>query len=202
VRIAVLGASGATGRLLVEEALARGHEVVALVRDPARFSAAAGVHVVAADVTDPASVLAATATVDVVVSGLGAVSGSPADLLRAGARALAGGPRTVWLGAFGTGDSAAPAGAFTRAVLRLAIGREIADKVAADAIVRSAGGSVLHAGPLTDGPRGRDRRTVPLGERPRKLFPRRVSRATVAAAMLDEAEHPRFAGGTGVPLQG
>lgn len=202
MRIAVLGASGATGRHLVQQAHDRGHDVVALVRDPARSTAPPGVQVVAADVADPASITRATADVDVVVSGLGAVKGSPDDLLSAGAHALAGGPRTVWLGAFGTGDSAIPAGALTRAVLRLAIGREIPDKIAADAIVRLVGGSVLHAGPLTNGALSRTRRAVRLGEQPRKVFPRTVSRATVAAAMLDEAENPRFAGGTGVPLQG
>ncbi|TKX84333.1 NmrA family protein, partial [Halorubrum sp. SS5] len=35
MRIAVFGASGRTGRPLVEQALDRGHEVVAFVRDPA-----------------------------------------------------------------------------------------------------------------------------------------------------------------------
>jgi hypothetical protein len=33
------------------------------------------------------------------------------------------------------------------------------------------------------------------------LFPARVSRATVAAAMLDEAETPRFPGVIAVPLE-
>jgi uncharacterized protein YbjT (DUF2867 family) len=37
-RIAVFGATGLTGRLVVEQALALGHEVVALVRDPGRMA--------------------------------------------------------------------------------------------------------------------------------------------------------------------
>ena len=37
MRLAVFGASGRTGRPLVEQALARGHEVRALVRDPAKL---------------------------------------------------------------------------------------------------------------------------------------------------------------------
>jgi len=32
------------------------------------------------------------------------------------------------------------------------------------------------------------------------VFPAKVSRATVAAAMLDEAEQPRFAGTIAIPL--
>ena len=35
MRIAVFGATGATGRRVVEQALEAGHEVTALVRDPA-----------------------------------------------------------------------------------------------------------------------------------------------------------------------
>jgi len=37
-RITVFGATGLTGRLVVKHALAQGHEVVALVRDPARLT--------------------------------------------------------------------------------------------------------------------------------------------------------------------
>jgi putative NADH-flavin reductase len=37
MKLAVLGASGATGKLLVAQALAQGHEVTALVRDPERL---------------------------------------------------------------------------------------------------------------------------------------------------------------------
>jgi uncharacterized protein YbjT (DUF2867 family) len=37
-RIAVLGATGMTGGLVVRRALAQGHEVAALVRDPARVT--------------------------------------------------------------------------------------------------------------------------------------------------------------------
>ncbi len=37
-KIALFGATGITGRQFLEEALAAGHEVVALVRDPAKFT--------------------------------------------------------------------------------------------------------------------------------------------------------------------
>jgi hypothetical protein len=78
---------------------------------------------------------------------------------------------------------------------------ELGDKVAADTAVLDAGGTVFHAGPFSDGAPGPARRTVALRDLPRRAFPARVSRATVAAAMLDEAESPRFAGTTAVPLQ-
>ncbi|HEX4462445.1 MAG TPA: NAD(P)H-binding protein, partial [Polyangia bacterium] len=99
MRIAVLGATGQTGRQLVGQALARGHEVVALARDPRKVTAAARLRVVAADVFAPATMAAALAGVDAVASGLGAESGGDGDgTLAAGARAVAvaGIARVVW----------------------------------------------------------------------------------------------------------
>ena len=207
LRIAVLGATGATGRQLVSQALDRGHTVVALARDPARLDlpAAPGLAVVAADVRDPASVAEALAGADAVVSGLGAAKKAPPGTLTAGATAVTahpGGPlRVVWLGAYGSGTSAVRAGAPTRLLLRLALGaEELADKARADALLLAAGATVLHAGPLTNGPLSPTRRAVPLSDVPRRLLPGTVSRATVAAAMLDEAEDPRHAGSLAVPL--
>ncbi|MER7928303.1 NAD(P)H-binding protein [Streptomyces sp. NPDC096057] len=56
--IMVLGAGGRAGRAVTAEALGRGHEVTAVVRDPARYPdlAVPGVSVVRGDVTDAGSV--------------------------------------------------------------------------------------------------------------------------------------------------
>ncbi|MFG2057581.1 NAD(P)-dependent oxidoreductase [Micromonospora sp. NPDC048930] len=78
MRLAVFGASGGTGRLLVARAATAGHQVVAVVRDPARLGVVApGVTVLPADVTDRAAVAAAVRDCDAVVSllGPGAVRG-------------------------------------------------------------------------------------------------------------------------------
>lgn len=109
--------------------------------------------------------------------------------------------RVLWLGAFGTGASGAAAGPVTRALLKLFLRKEIPDKVGADTAILAAGGTVFHAGPLSAGPVSSTRRTLGLGDVPKRLFPARISRATVAAAMLDEAESPRFTGMTAVPLE-
>lgn len=106
----------------------------------------------------------------------------------------------MWLGAFGTGQSAGPAGPLVRALLVVALGAERSDKANADAVALAAGASVLHPGPLTNKPLSPTRSTVALADLPRRLFPRTVARATVAAAMLDEAEHPRQRGHIAVPL--
>lgn len=76
MKIAVLGATGRTGRLVVEEARRRGHHVVAVVRDPARLGDLAPDGVATADGLDAGAVTAALAGVDAVVSALGPVAGS------------------------------------------------------------------------------------------------------------------------------
>jgi putative NADH-flavin reductase len=38
MKVLVLGATGATGRQIVEQALAQGHQVTAFVRDPAKLA--------------------------------------------------------------------------------------------------------------------------------------------------------------------
>jgi uncharacterized protein len=62
-RIVVFGAGGRAGRRAVTEAVARGHVVTAVVRDPVRHADLAGdrVAVVAGDVTRPESVAATAA---------------------------------------------------------------------------------------------------------------------------------------------
>ncbi|MFC0431817.1 NAD(P)-dependent oxidoreductase [Kutzneria buriramensis] len=204
MRVAVLGASGATGRLLVQEALDRGLEVTAIARDPARIPVpdGPGLTKARADVNDPDSIARAVDGSDVLLSGLGIAKGDKVGTLTAGARAAvaSGVPRVIWLGAYGSGQSARAAGVLTRTLLGVFMRAELADKVAADGSVLAAGGTVFHAGPLGDGPSGPKRRTLTLAEAPKRLFPAGVSRATVAAAMVDEAVTPRFPGQTVIPV--
>lgn len=66
--------------------------------------------------------------------------------------------------------------------------------------MRAGGGTVFHAAILTGGPRSDHYRTLELDQVPRTFLPAKVSRATVAAAMLDEAEDPMHPGPTVVPV--
>ena len=122
MRIAVLGASGATGRLLVRAALDRGLEVTAIARDPARIPIPdhPALTKVKADVNEPDSITRAVSGSEVLVSGLGIGKADAVGTLAAGARAAvaSGVPRVIWLGAFGSGESARAAGALTRTLLR------------------------------------------------------------------------------------
>jgi putative NADH-flavin reductase len=75
MRFTVFGATGGIGQEIVRQALEAGHQVTAVVRDPARLSAAGrGLEVVRADLTDPETVRPAVAGRDAVLSGLGARS--------------------------------------------------------------------------------------------------------------------------------
>ncbi len=60
MKLTIFGATGGTGSCLVEQALAAGHDVTAVVRDPARVAAAGHprLHVVTADIMDPDAITA------------------------------------------------------------------------------------------------------------------------------------------------
>lgn len=68
MKIALIGASGFIGSGLRTEALSRGHQVTALVSNPAKLEAAPGLTAKAVDVNDTAALAAALAGHDVVIS--------------------------------------------------------------------------------------------------------------------------------------
>ncbi|CAM5228017.1 hypothetical protein SALBM311S_12652 [Streptomyces alboniger] len=200
MNLTVLAASGQTGIALTRQALRRGHTVTAIARDPERIALpdSPNLRKVAGDVNDAASIAAVVDAESVVLSALGT---DRAGVLLTGARAVvAAGPRRViWLGAYGTGPSAEAAGQGA-AVLAKVLGERLADKVEADNAVLAVGGTVFHAGMLDDGPESPRRRTVGLEAAPVFDLGAKVSRETVAAAMLDEAEVPGFPGAVALPL--
>ncbi len=72
LRVLVIGATGGTGRELVQQALAQGHQVTAFVRDPAKLQFEhANLRVARGDVLDYATVEAAMRGQDAVLSALG-----------------------------------------------------------------------------------------------------------------------------------
>src|SRR5437764_5331415 len=70
--ITVFGATGGTGQQVIRQACEAGHEVTAVVRDPARFGIKhRGVTVVQADVMNPEAIRSAVKGYDAVVSAIG-----------------------------------------------------------------------------------------------------------------------------------
>src|SRR5260370_6526004 len=72
MNLVVLGATGRTGRLVVEQALAAGHTVTALVRSPQKLTVAnPNLRVVAGEATDRSALARALEGADAVISALG-----------------------------------------------------------------------------------------------------------------------------------
>jgi putative NADH-flavin reductase len=71
MKLSLFGATGRVGTRLLEYALADGHTIRALVRDPAKLAPRAGLEVIAGDVLDAAAVARVIAGTDAVLSGLG-----------------------------------------------------------------------------------------------------------------------------------
>ncbi|KNB49240.1 NAD(P)-dependent oxidoreductase [Streptomyces caatingaensis] len=98
-KIALFGANGMIGSRVLREALDRGHQVTAVVRDPSKVTVEhPALTVVTGDVLDPASVAAVAEGQDVVVSAVGGGSGDgPGHLatIKPAAESLVAGLRTL-----------------------------------------------------------------------------------------------------------
>jgi putative NADH-flavin reductase len=81
MKIALFGASGATGRLLTQRCLAAGYQVTALLRTPETFSMRDRVQIIQGSAFDPNSIRQIIADADVVLSALGASSLRKEDVL-------------------------------------------------------------------------------------------------------------------------
>jgi len=91
VRLTILGATGGIGRQLLEQAVAAGHEVTAVVRDPGKLVPSRnGVRVVRADLAapEPGVLQSAVAGADAVLSGVGPRPMAKAGVAEQGTRAI------------------------------------------------------------------------------------------------------------------
>jgi len=88
MKLTIVAATGGVGRELLQQAIAAGHDVTAVVRNPGKLPA--GVPAVTADLTapDPAALESAVAGTDAVLSGLGPHSNSDAGIASQGTRAI------------------------------------------------------------------------------------------------------------------
>jgi len=78
MKLTIFGATGATGTSLVQQALTAGHDVTAVVRDPARLAIPARhrLRAVTADVLDAAAISPAVDGADAVISAVGPGTGA------------------------------------------------------------------------------------------------------------------------------
>lgn len=199
MRIVVFGATGRTGHPLVEQALERGHEVVAFVRSPAKLSVSDdSLTVVEGDVYSGTGVSDAVAGADAVVSVLGQTGDGPDDLLTVAGEHVVdamqrhGVSRYVTLVGAGVrepGENVSLSGRVMGALLRLVSWDVLADAEAHVEDVKSTDldWTVVRVPRLTEGEGAGDYRAGDLA-----LGFESIARADVARFILDCVEDERY----------
>ena len=194
-KILVVGATGGTGRRLVEQALARGLEVTAFVREPSRLGVEhANLHIARGDVLDLPSVEAAVRGKGAVVVALGhkrwfgpsrILSDGTANILHA--MEAHGVRRLVCETALGIGDSAGRLGLlYTLFVIPVILPFYFWDKTRQERLVASSklDWVLVRPAALTNrARRGSVRHGAGVGS---FVFSRSIPRADVAEFMLDQ----------------
>jgi uncharacterized protein YbjT (DUF2867 family) len=215
MKLTIFAATGNVGRQLLEQAVAAGHDVTAVARDPKKLSAARGprdVRVVTTDLAapDPAALESAVRGADAVLSGLGPRSNSDAGIAAQGTRSIVaamqatGVVRIVVISAAPVGTVPSPGrpkppkhdpgdGFFMRHlfshVAGAAFGRVYADLAAMEDVLRGSDleWTVIRPPKLTDKPLTSQYRTA-LGQNIRGGWS--VPRADVAHLMLRVLDQP------------
>ncbi|HWR85816.1 MAG TPA: NAD(P)-binding oxidoreductase [Rhodoglobus sp.] len=161
MRILLLGATGATGRSTLARLLADGHEVTALVRDPAKLPVLSRLRTVPGDARSVDDVGEAMRGADATVSCLGTGLRYRADdlILRTTEAVVDASDRTgvrrvVMLSAFGVGDTRRSAGWPMRQAYRL-MAPVFDDKARGEALLRASAldWTIAYAVTLTNGAR-------------------------------------------------
>jgi uncharacterized protein YbjT (DUF2867 family) len=184
----VLGAAGATGSQVVQQAVSAGHTVTALVRSPDKMTFADDrLRVVQGDATDEAAVARAMEGAEAVISTLGGSPPLMSDATRtllAAVETQKGDPRIIMLSSFAVERDRLKG--FMRIVSGVMMGPQIKDKAVAEQALRGSAlrWTIVYATRLTDGPRSgarvvRDEDKVGMSDT--------VSRADVASFMLAAA---------------
>jgi putative NADH-flavin reductase len=90
MKVTIFGATGATGTRLVEQAAAAGHEITAVVRDPARLAVPARqrLRIITADIMDPASISPAVTDAGTVLTAIGPPGTGPSTLRQDSTRSI------------------------------------------------------------------------------------------------------------------
>ncbi|WP_266065166.1 NAD(P)-dependent oxidoreductase [Brucella intermedia] len=204
MKILVIGATGGTGRQIVQEALAKGYEVNALVRSVAKTAPLlAGADLIQGDALDPVATADALKGCDGVISSLGPRL-SPwreVTLLSAATRVLIDEmkkqsiKRLVCITGMGAGDSRGHGGFFYDRIFQpLLLGPIYRDKDRQEAEIRVSGldWTIVRPAVLTDGP-AHDNAVRAMTDL-KDFHGGKISRANVARFVVDEFNAKRWIG--------
>jgi putative NADH-flavin reductase len=195
MKLAVFGATGPTGRQFVAQALAKGHEVRALVRP--QSTAPEGVDVVVGDVLDPQAVASVVAGCDAVVCILGlpkgegsTVSDGTANIVRA--MLDAGVQRLVAVTVHGLNDSKDDAGFFGKVIVAKLARKRFEDRARQEQVIFDSAveWTVVRPARLTDGEATGQYQLAP---KLKTGMSAKVRRADLAAALLELVESGQYA---------
>lgn len=198
MQLAMFGASGATGRHLLQLALDAGHTVTVLLRSADSLSIQhPALTAIVGRLDQSATVESVVQGADAVVSVLGARKGGAQSICSDAMRGIVaamqatGRRRLIALSAYGASETR-KASWFIRFV-RMAIGEKMRDKDAMEALVRASGTdwTLVRPPALTNG-QASGRYRSGTGLRPGMTG--RLSRADLAAFMLRTAESGNFIG--------
>jgi putative NADH-flavin reductase len=199
IKIAVLGATGRTGALVVEQALKRGHRVVAYVRRVGALGASEGLRIVVGELFDSEHLKSALSDVDAVICCLGTYRHKPVDLMQHNlplivqAMKHAGRTRLILLSAYGAGETARTASLVATIVYMTMFSSISHDKERSEASLATSGldWTAVYPVGLTDCPLTEAVEVRPTNEVKKVKGLPLVSRANVAKVLLDAAEDSR-----------
>jgi putative NADH-flavin reductase len=202
--VLIIGATGGTGRQLVQQALGQGHEVTAFVRNPEKLKIEhANLRTIQGDVLDYPSVESAMQGQNAVVSALGHRRFFwPTKILSRGAsnimRAIesCGVRRLICESSLGVGDTVGRLGLpATLLFVPLILPFYLWDRIRQEALIADnidIDWVIVRPATLTNGPaRGRYRHGFNVGN---YIWPRRISRADVADFMLRQLNDDTYVG--------
>lgn len=161
MKLVVFGATGGTGQQIVSQALAAGHAVAALVRDPAKMTVQhAHLTLIQGNVLDRVAVDRALAGADAVFISLGNTANNPNQIVSAGTAVVldamksAGVKRVIVISSLGVGDSKDQVPLFFKALIVTALRNAFQDKEAQEKLVMGSelDWTIIRPGGLTDGP--------------------------------------------------
>jgi uncharacterized protein len=202
MKIIVFGATGGTGKLIVSQALAKGHSVTAFVRNPEGLTPDPHLRIIQGDLFDLATVVDAVRGHRAVLSALGARSRQKADILANALPVMIEAMRQEYvtrLIVLGASGAQRDHGKYQNALTNMAIWvakktvlkHPFVDQTAQERLLAASDVdyTIVRAPRLLDGPFTGTYRVLPDALPPGALS---VSRADVADFMLQQLTDPRF----------
>jgi putative NADH-flavin reductase len=193
MKIVVLGATGRTGRLLVQLALDHGHAVTAVVRSAGAVEPRECLNAASADPLQAESLAALFVSHDAVISCLGQKTAADAQLLRAATSATLNAMARTGVRRYLVVSQGLlfPSRNPIILLLRLILARQVADSMAMEKLVSASDAEWIIVRPprLLEGGAPRGYR-IEIGAEPKGRWS--MQRADLAAYLLDEVEKREY----------